>query len=293
MTPGRSTARARRTGSGRSGRPSSRPGRPAAEPHRAPPRAPAPSRRRAGDRGRAGSPRRGSPPAGPRAGGRPATGLPAVSTAASTRLNAWSGVHRRGNPTRTRSRARPGTLEAQSPAVTTPTFTLKGLATSLNAGSSSPALISSSNSASARRIAGTQRTGFTARSAASAWAGTPVISISTHSTPTPPSSKVRSVGSSTTTASPSTPAFPAASVPLPVHSSSITDRNDQLAGQRVRHGVAQGGHGQQAHREPALHVARAAADQPPVRPHGRERVGRPDLGFRGHHVDVPVQQQRR
>ena len=149
-----------------------------------------------------------------------------MSTAASTRLNAWSGVHRRGNPTRTRSRARPGTLEAQSPAVTTPTFTLKGLATSLNAGSSSPALISSSNSASARRIAGTQRTGFTARSAASAWAGTPVISISIHSTPTPPSSKVRSVGSSTTTASPSTPAFPAASVPLPVHSSSITDRND-------------------------------------------------------------------
>ena len=72
-------------------------------------------------------------------------------------------------------------------------------------------------------MAGTERIGFRARSAASAWAGRPAISISIQSTPTPPSSTSRSVGSSTTTASPSTPAWQAASVPLPVHSSSMTE----------------------------------------------------------------------
>ena len=67
----------------------------------------------------------------------------------------------------------------------------------------------------------------------------------------------------------------------------------QLTGDGAGHGPAQRRHGEQAHREAALHVARAAAAHPAAGGDRLERVTRPHRRLGRDHVDVPVQQQRR
>ncbi len=145
----------------------------------------------------------------------------AAATASATRFRASSGVQPGGNPTRTPSTACPGTLDGQSPARNVPTFTGQAPSTSAK-GPSSCRAISFSNDLTAAISRKAASTGLTARCADSAWAGRPRTVSSAQRIPTPPRSSPRSVGSRSTAASASTPARAAASVPLPVHSSSMT-----------------------------------------------------------------------
>jgi hypothetical protein len=65
----------------------------------------------------------------------------------------------------------------------------------------------------------------------------------------------------------------------------------QLPREGVRHGAAQRRHGEQAHREAALHVARAAARHPAAGSDRGERVIPPHRRLGRHHVHVAVQQE--
>ena len=81
-------------------------------------------------------------------------------------------------------------------------------------------------------------------------------------------------------------------MPLPPHSSSITDENRQVAAAVVADLGDRGG-GDEIRGQAALHVARAAAPDPAVGHLARPRLVLPEIGALDRHdVDVAVQVQR-
>ena len=215
-----------------------------------------------------------------------------VDRARLTREIASAVDHDVGCPIRRPNVACAGTLERQSPASNMPMLMLYGCLTPRIDGSIS-AFISRSNPRRASTTVSARSTGLTARSADSACADLPSSTTSSHTIPTPASNMSSPVGSGRITASASTAARAAASVPFPVHSSSITDRNVKRPADRFGCDRDERVDRERRHREAALHVARAPAVEAIAVAASLEGRRRPQVGLvRGDDVDVPVQQER-